>query len=66
MPARSTLTFCRNFMSKPSPAPGDIWVLGDHRLVQGDACDPDAYDRLMVEGEMATFVLTDSLSTCRT
>lgn len=39
--------------------PGDIWVLGDHRLVQGDACDPDAYDRLMVEGEMATFVLTD-------
>ncbi len=38
---------------------GDVWVLGDHRLVQGDARDPDAYAQIMGMGEMARLVLTD-------
>lgn len=38
---------------------GDVWILGGHRLTQGDACDPDVYARLMGEREIATLVLTD-------
>jgi DNA modification methylase len=38
---------------------GDVWVLDDHRLIQGDARDPGVYARLMVEGETAVLVLTD-------
>jgi hypothetical protein len=38
---------------------GDAWVLGDHRLIQGDARDPGVYARLMVDGETAVLVLTD-------
>ena len=38
---------------------GDIWVLGEHRLAQGDARDPDLYARLMGEREQARVVLTD-------
>jgi hypothetical protein len=38
---------------------GDVWILGDHRLTQGDACDPGVYARLMGEREIATLVLTD-------
>jgi 16S rRNA G966 N2-methylase RsmD len=38
--------------------PNDLWVLGNHRLVCGDASDDDAYQPLM-GGEKATFVFTD-------
>jgi DNA modification methylase len=38
---------------------GDVWVLGDHRLIQGDARDPYAYVLIMSEGELARLVLTD-------
>ena len=38
---------------------GDVWILGDHRLIQGDAREPAIYDRLMGEGELASLVLTD-------
>jgi DNA modification methylase len=38
--------------------PGDIWVLGDHRLIQGDARDPAVFSQLMC-GELATLILTD-------
>ena len=39
----------------PAPEPpadpvtrlGDLWVLGDHRLLCGDSCDPAAVDRLL-------------------
>lgn len=37
---------------------GDIWQLGDHRLVCGDALDPDTFQNLMV-GEHAAMVFTD-------
>jgi DNA modification methylase len=37
---------------------GDCWVLGDHRLVCGDARDPRAYVTLL-EGEQAEMAITD-------
>ena len=49
----------------PAPAagpttsrPGDLWVLGRHRLLCADARDRNAYDKLM-EAEKAEFVFTD-------
>jgi len=39
--------------------PGDIWTLGDHRLVCGDATLPETYQKLMREDEQADIVLTD-------
>lgn len=38
--------------------PGDLWQLGDHRLVCGDSCDISTYDKLM-RGEVADLLLTD-------
>jgi DNA modification methylase len=48
---------------EPSPLPavtqtGDLWLLGSHRLLFGDARDKAAYDRLL-EGAKAEFVFTD-------
>jgi DNA modification methylase len=37
---------------------GDLWILGDHRLVCGDATSAGAYSHLMV-GEAAQIVFTD-------
>lgn len=37
---------------------GDIWILGNHRLVVGDARDPAVLDVLMA-GERAQMVITD-------
>lgn len=37
---------------------GDIWLLGDHRLMCGDSTDADAIARLM-DGEKADLLLTD-------
>ena len=37
---------------------GDIWQLGDHRLMCGDSTDPYAWKRLM-DGELADMVFTD-------
>jgi DNA modification methylase len=38
--------------------PGDVWVLGKHRLLCGDATDPEAYGRLL-GNERADCVFTD-------
>lgn len=38
--------------------PGDVWVLGSHRLLCADARDPHAYQALM-QGAKAEFVFTD-------
>ena len=48
---------------EPSPGPavsqtGDLWLLGSHRLLCGDARDKAAYDRLL-DGAKAEFVFTD-------
>jgi DNA modification methylase len=45
----------------PGPAvtqTGDLWLLGTHRLLCGDARDEASYDRLL-EGAKAEFVFTD-------
>ena len=39
--------------------PGDLWLLGRHRLLQADARDSASYERLMLPGEQARLVLTD-------
>ena len=38
--------------------PGDIWCIGKHRLICGDARDPAVYSRLL-DGEEAQMVFTD-------
>ena len=46
---------------EPGPAvtrPGDVWILGDHRLICGDATDTDVLDQLM-QGDKADCVFTD-------
>jgi len=46
-------------LEKPSFAePGDLWLLGRHRLVCGDSTLPETYNLLM-PGEKANLVLTD-------
>ena len=42
----------------PVSRPGDIWVLGEHRLLCGDSTVAESYDRLM-QGEPADMVFTD-------
>ncbi|WP_443867979.1 DNA-methyltransferase [Megasphaera sp.] len=37
---------------------GDIWLLGEHRVICGDATLPETYKRLM-DGKKANLVLTD-------
>ncbi len=37
---------------------GDLWLLGEHRLVCGDSTFPEAYNLLM-DGKQANLVLTD-------
>jgi hypothetical protein len=38
---------------------GDVWILGQHRLIQGDAREPGVYERLMDGSGLARLVLTD-------
>lgn len=37
---------------------GDIWELGDHRLICADSCDPATYERLL-GGQLADLVFAD-------
>ena len=39
--------------------PGDLWLLGRHRLLQGDARHRGSYEGLLQTHEQARFVLTD-------
>ena len=38
--------------------PGDLWLLGNHRLVCGDSTKPETYEVLM-NGKLANLVVTD-------
>jgi DNA modification methylase len=38
---------------------GDVWILGDHKLTQGDAREARCYDRIFEPGELAQLVFTD-------
>lgn len=42
----------------PMSKRGDLWLLGQHRLICGDAANPETIDRLM-DGEKAAMVHTD-------
>jgi DNA modification methylase len=44
--------------SEPVSRLGDLWHLGDHRLLCGDACDPASYADLLAD-ERARVVFTD-------
>ncbi|WP_349510041.1 DNA methyltransferase [Bradyrhizobium sp. AT1] len=44
--------------AEPVSRLGDLWVLGEHRLLCGDACDAAAFADLM-DGEQARLVFTD-------
>lgn len=44
--------------AQPRTRPGDIWVLGRHRVMCGSATDPDALHRVL-SGERADIVWTD-------
>lgn len=43
---------------EPITKPGDIWILGKHRLMCGDSTSVDAVDKLM-NGDKADMVFTD-------
>ena len=43
---------------EPTTKPGDLWVLGNHRLLCGDSTDVLAVERLM-DGQKADMVFTD-------
>ena len=43
---------------EPITKPGDIWILGKHRLMCGDSTSVDAVDKLM-KGDKADMVLSD-------
>ena len=46
-------------LEKPAiTKPGDVWLLGRHRLVCGDSTKPDTFDTLM-DGKKANLVITD-------
>lgn len=46
-------------LQKPTLSkPGDLWLLGNHRLVCGDSTKPETYTLLM-EGKAANLVVTD-------
>jgi DNA modification methylase len=42
----------------PVSVPGDLWILGKHRVLCGDATEPTAVERLMAE-QAADLVITD-------
>ena len=44
--------------AEPRVYEGDIWQLGEHRMICGDSTDPNVIDALM-EGEEADLLLTD-------
>lgn len=44
--------------AQPVTKPGDLWVLGDHRLLCGDATSPADAERLMA-GARAALIFTD-------
>lgn len=44
--------------SSPVSKLGDLWLLGDHRLLCGDATNAEAY-KVLLEGELADVIFTD-------
>lgn len=44
--------------AEPTTKPGDLWILGNHRLLCGDSTNPQHVERLM-DGQKAEMVFTD-------
>lgn len=44
--------------TKPAARPGDLWLLGNHRILCGDALHDGSYSRLLA-GEYAEMIFTD-------
>ena len=42
----------------PVTHPGDLWLLGEHRILCGDALDPGSFERVL-DGRRASMVFTD-------
>jgi hypothetical protein len=40
----------------PTSAPGDIWILGNHRLLNGDCTDPEVVPRLLRDAKPVLLV----------
>ena len=45
--------------ARPIVQVGDIFAMGDHRIICGDATDPAVLDLLMSDTEQARLILTD-------
>ena len=43
---------------QPVTVPGDVWIMGEHRLMCGDSTSTDAVDKLLA-GKFADLVVTD-------
>ncbi len=44
--------------AEPITQPGDLWLLGDHRLLCGDSTDPENFD-LLLDGTGLDAIITD-------
>lgn len=55
---KPTDDFIQEVPVKPISKPGDIWLLGKHKIICGDATDPETYIALM-GSEKADLVFTD-------
>lgn len=45
--------------AQPRSAPGDLWILGPHRLLCGDSTNPDDVDRVLADVGAPGIVYTD-------
>lgn len=50
--------YCPDLPSEPVTKTGDVWIIGKHRLICGDAKDQDVYARLL-GNQKAQMVFTD-------
>src|SRR5712664_3099919 len=46
------------FLENPVSAPGDLWIMGDHRLLCADSILVSSFERVL-EGDLADMVFTD-------
>lgn len=53
-----------NLKNPPASRPGDLWVLGGHRLLCGDALEEASYGEVM-DGAMADAVFSDPPCNCK-
>ncbi len=51
-------TMCQTYKTSPSSREGDIWLLGDHRLMCGDSTNLEHVERL-VDNQHVDMVWTD-------